>query len=153
MDGELFLVGLIVIGLVGRSRNITTAACLLLIVKLLELDRILPIIERRGLEIGLMLLTIGVLVPFLNGRITRKDVVSIFTSAPGLLALAGGALATYTNGTGLLLLKSEPELIAGLVIGSIVGIVLLKGVPSGPLMAAGITALLLKVCLIISGLL
>jgi uncharacterized membrane protein (DUF441 family) len=145
MDGELLLVGLVVIGLIGRSRNITTAACILLIFKLLSLDRFLPLIERRGLETGLLLLTIGVLVPFLNGKITRKDVTSIFTSAPGILALAGGALATYTNGAGLALLKADPQMIAGLMLGSIIGIIFLKGVPAGPLMAAGITALLLEI--------
>jgi uncharacterized membrane protein (DUF441 family) len=32
----------------------------------------------------------------------------------------------------------------GLVIGSIMGIIFLRGVPVGPLMAAGITAFLLK---------
>ncbi|HZG75954.1 MAG TPA: DUF441 domain-containing protein [Paenibacillus sp.] len=151
MDGELLLVGLVVIGLIGRSRNITTAACFLLILKLLSLDRFLPLIERRGLETGLLLLTIGVLVPFLSGKITKKDVASIFTSAPGWLALAGGALATYTNGAGLSLLMAEPRLIAGLVMGSIFGIIFLKGVPAGPLMAAGITALLLKIASVFIG--
>ncbi|TLS50748.1 DUF441 domain-containing protein [Paenibacillus antri] len=145
MDGELLLVGLVVIGLIGRSRNVTTSACILLIIKLLSLDQLLPVIERRGLETGLMLLTIGVLVPFLSGKITKKDVASIFTSPPGILALAGGALATYTNGTGLQLLQAEPHLIAGLVIGSIFGIVFLKGVPAGPLMAAGIAAMLMMI--------
>ena len=53
-------------------------------------------------------------------------------------------LATYMNGKGLDLLKMDPQLIIGLVIGSIVGIVMLRGIPVGPLMAAGITAFLLK---------
>jgi uncharacterized membrane protein (DUF441 family) len=48
------------------------------------------------------------------------------------------------NGKGLDLLKVDPELIVALVIGSIFGIVFLRGIPVGPLMAAGITAMLLK---------
>jgi uncharacterized membrane protein (DUF441 family) len=62
-----------------------------------------------------------------------------------VLALLGGALATYMNGKGLDLLKVDPQLIIGLVIGSIFGILFMRGIPVGPLMAAGITAFLLKV--------
>jgi uncharacterized membrane protein (DUF441 family) len=145
MNSNTLLVIFIVIGLVGRSNIITTAACILLIVKLLSLDRYLLSIERRSLELGLLFLTIGVLVPFANNKITAKEVLSVFTSWVGIIALIGGAIATYMNGKGLELLKIDPQLIAGLVIGSIFGIVFMRGIPVGPLMAAGITAILLKI--------
>jgi uncharacterized membrane protein (DUF441 family) len=145
MNGEILLVILILVGMIGRSHIITTAACVLLIVKLVALDRFLPTIERRGLELGLLFLTMGVLVPFASERISAKDIGSVFTSIPGILALIGGALATYMNGKGLALLKIDPELIVGLVIGSIFGILFMRGIPVGPLMAAGITAFLLKI--------
>ncbi|MCI3920170.1 DUF441 domain-containing protein [Paenibacillus sp. TRM 82003] len=144
MNGELLLVILIIIGMVGRSHIITTAACVLLIIKLVSLERYLPAIERRGLEFGLLFLTMGVLVPFASERISQKDILSVFTSVPGILALLGGAIATYMNGKGLDLLKLDPELIVGLVIGSIFGILFMRGIPVGPLMAAGITAFLMK---------
>jgi uncharacterized membrane protein (DUF441 family) len=144
MNGNILLVILIIIGLIGRSNIITTAACMLLIIKLLSLDRYLPSIERRGLELGLLFLTIGVLVPFASEKITARDVLAVFSTWPGIIALIGGAIATYMNGKGLDLLKVDPQLIAGLVIGSIFGIVFMRGIPVGPLMAAAITALLLK---------
>jgi uncharacterized membrane protein (DUF441 family) len=145
LNGELLLIILIIIGMIGRSPIITTAACILLIVKLVQLDRFLPTIERRGLEFGLLFLTMGVLVPFAGERINYRDVLSVFSSWPGIFALIGGALATYMNSKGLDLLKADPQLIIGLVIGSIFGIVFLRGIPVGPLMAAGITALFLKI--------
>lgn len=144
MNGELLLVILIIIGLVGRSHIITVSACFLLIVKLIQLQRYFPAIERRGLELGLLFLTIAVLVPFANNRISLRDVTTVFTSWPGMMALAGGAIATYMNGKGLDMLKLDPQLIVGLVIGSMIGIIFFKGIPVGPLMAAGITAFLLK---------
>ncbi|MDF2663671.1 MAG: hypothetical protein K0Q94_6462, partial [Paenibacillus sp.] len=54
MNGELLLLLLIIVGMIGRSPIITTAACILLIVKLIHLERFLPSIERRGLELGLL---------------------------------------------------------------------------------------------------
>jgi uncharacterized membrane protein (DUF441 family) len=151
MNGDLILLALIIIGLIGRSPIITTAACILLVVKLIHLDRYLPTIERRGLEVGLLFLTMGVLVPFASERITYKEIISVFTSWPGIIALTGGAIATYMNGKGLDLLKVDPQLIVGLVIGSIFGIIFLRGIPVGPLMAAGITALLLKIVTFVFG--
>jgi uncharacterized membrane protein (DUF441 family) len=112
--------------------------------KLTALERYFPTVERRGLELGLLCLTMSVLVPFASEKITWRDIAPLFTTMIGLLALTGGALATWMNGKGLDLLRAEPHMIVGLVIGSILGIVLLRGIPVGPLMAAGITALILK---------
>lgn len=151
MNGEIILVILIIIGLIGRSPIITTAACILLVVKLISLERFLPAIERRGLELGLLFLTMGVLVPFASERISFKDITAVFMTWPGIIALTGGAIATYMNGKGLDLLKVDPQLIVGLVMGSIFGIIFLRGIPVGPLMAAGITAFLLKLMSFIFG--
>lgn len=142
--GEIMLVGLIIIGLLGRSHIIATAASILLILKLTSLERFFPTVERRGLEFGLLFLTMAVLVPFANSKIEWKDITPLFTTIPGLLALIGGATATYMNSKGLALLKLDPELVVGLVIGSIIGIVFFRGIPVGPLMAAGITAFLIQ---------
>lgn len=144
-SGEVMLVGLIIIGLVGRSPIIATAASMLLVLKLTSLERFFPTVERRGLELGLLFLTISVLVPFASEKISWKDISPMFTSLVGILAFAGGALATYMNGKGLDMLRNDPQLIIGLVIGSIFGIVFMRGIPVGPLMAAGITAVLLKI--------
>ncbi|AUS08521.1 DUF441 domain-containing protein [Laceyella sacchari] len=145
MNPDILLVVLIIIGIVGRSPLIATAASFLLILKLIHLDRYFPALERRGLEFGLLFLTLSVLIPFASGRINTKDVLMVFTSTPGILALLGGALATYMNGKGLDLLKVDPQLIVGLVMGSIFGILFMRGIPVGPLMAAGLTAFFLQI--------
>lgn len=145
MSGEVVLVVLILIGLLGRSNILATAACLLLVMKLLNLQSFFPMLERRGLELGLLFLLVSVLVPFAAGKIMVRDVVLNFTTIPGILAIAGGALATYMNSQGLNMLKFDPELMIGLVMGSIVGIIFWGGIPVGPLMAAGLTAFFLQI--------
>ncbi|XID96045.1 DUF441 domain-containing protein [Paenibacillaceae bacterium WGS1546] len=151
MYGELVLVALIIVGLAGRSSIITTAACILLIVKLTHLDRFLPAIERRGIELGLLFLTLAVLVPFASGRVQPKDIVDAFAGWVGWVALIGGAIGAYLNSKGLDTLKLEPQLIVGIVVGSIAGVVFLRGIPVGPLMAAGITAVLIKLVQVFIG--
>lgn len=145
MGGDSVLVILIIIGIIGKAPLIATSACVLLVLKLTNLTHYFPLIERRGLELGLLFLMLSVLVPFATGKITGKEIKDSLISIPGLLALVGGCLATYMNGDGLRMLKLQPELLIGLVAGSILGIVFFKGIPVGPLMAAGLTALFLKV--------
>jgi len=144
MNGVLLLVALLLVGIISRSNLIATAACVLLIVKLSNLNFIFSLLERRGLEIGLLFLLLAILVPVANGKVTEKELLITFTSLPGILAILGGALATHLNGEGLRLLQIDPEIIFGILIGSMFGIVFLDGVPVGPLMAAGLTALFLE---------
>lgn len=139
------LLGLIVVGLISKSHIITTSACILLVLKLSNLQMLFPVLERRGLELGLLFLMISVLVPFASGQVSTRDLMSNFLTLPGIMALLGGALATYMNGQGLDMLKIDPQLVIGLVVGSIIGIVFFQGIPVGPLMPAGLAALFIKI--------
>jgi uncharacterized membrane protein (DUF441 family) len=145
MNGVNMLVALLLIGIIARSNLIAIAACLLLIVKFTNIHFLFPLLERRGLELGLLFLILSILVPLANGHVSEQDIMYNLTSLPGILAVAGGAIATHLNTEGLRLMQVDPEVVFGIVLGSILGIVFLNGVPVGPLMAAGATALFLKV--------
>lgn len=144
MNGVPLLVALLLIGIVARSNLIATAACVLLIIKFANLHFVFPLLERRGLEMGLLFLLLAILVPVATGKVTEREILVTFTSLPGILAIVGGALATHLNGEGLKLLQIDPEIIFGLLVGSVIGIVFMGGIPVGPLMAAGLTALFLE---------
>ncbi len=135
---------ILVLGILGKSDIIAAAAAILLVIDYVNLERFLPTLERRGLELGLLFLVISVLVPFAANKVGSKQILTSFFSIPGLVALVSGAIATSLNGKGLEMLQQKPEVMIGLVFGSILGIVFLKGIPVGPLMAGGIAALLLR---------
>ncbi len=143
MNGFMLIITIFILGLVARSNSLTIAAGLLLLIKLLRIRSLLPLLEERGVELGLLFLMIAVLVPLALERVGIKEILLTFSSLSGILAIAGGIIATRLNGMGLNLLESQPQIILGLVIGSIIGIVFLKGVPVGPLMAGGVAAFFL----------
>ncbi|RJX28862.1 MAG: DUF441 domain-containing protein [Dethiobacter sp.] len=145
MNGFIFILIIFFLGLVARSSSLTIAAGLLLLIKLLKIRSLLPLLEERGVELGLLFLMIAVLVPLALERVGVKEILLTFCSLPGILAIAGGIIATRLNGMGLNLLESQPQVILGLVIGSIIGIVFWKGVPVGPLMAGGVAAFFLYI--------
>lgn len=142
---NVILLLLILMGFFAESTLLATAGCILLVLRLSKLHRLMLILEKRGLEVGLIFLMLSVLVPLAHDNIIYRDLIEKTISPQGLLALIGGALATHMNGEGLKLLKLDPQLIFGMVMGSILGIVFLDGIPIGPLMAAGLTALFLEV--------
>ncbi len=141
--GVNLLVALLLVGIVAHSNLIATAACVLLVIKFTNLQMLFPLLEKRGLELGLLFLMLSILVPLANGMVSVKEILYNTVSLPGILAFAGGAAATHLNARGLTLLKVDPEIIFGMIFGSILGIVFLHGVPVGPLMASGIAALLM----------
>ncbi|MFZ5943017.1 MAG: DUF441 domain-containing protein [Bacillota bacterium] len=145
MWGEGLLLVLILIGIVGQSSLLATSACILLVLKLTRLQHYFPLIERRGLEVGLLFLLLSVLVPFASEQMSLKDMLRGIFSWQGIICAIGGALATYMNGEGLNMLKIQPELMSGLVVGAIIGIVVFKGIPVGPLMAAGLAAFIIRI--------
>lgn len=145
MLGEVILLFLILIGVLGHSSILAAAACILLMMKLSNLTHYFDLISRRGLELGLLFLMLSVLVPLVSNEMSLKDMLKGIFSWPGFFCALGGALATYMNGAGLSMLKIQPELMTGLVIGSIAGIVVFKGVPVGPLMSAGLAAFFMQI--------
>lgn len=143
MYGFIFILLIFLLGLTARSGSLSLAAGLLLLLKLLKIKSLLPLLEERGIELGLFFLMIAVLAPLALERVGIKEIMITFSSLSGILAIAGGIIATRLNGMGLTLLDNQPQIILGLVIGSVIGIVFLRGVPVGPLMAGGITAFFL----------
>lgn len=144
MPGDrVILLALMALGVAARNSLIVTAAGVVLIMRVLSLDRFFPLLERRGLEAGLIFLLMAVLVPFATGEVGWPEIRQSFTSWSGLAAILGGIIAAVLSGYGVTLLQVKPEVIVGMVVGTILGVVLFKGIPVGPLAAAGFTAILL----------
>lgn len=140
---RVILLTLVALGVAARNALIVTSAGVVLIMQVLRLDRFFPMLERRGLEAGLIFLLISVLVPFATGEVGWAQIRESFTSWSGLAAIAGGIIAAVLSGYGVTLLQLQPEIIVGMVVGTILGVVVFKGIPVGPLAAAGFTAVLL----------
>lgn len=141
---DLPLLIILGIGLASNNHLVAGAAAALLCAEAAGFAPVIAFLEQRALQLGLVLLTIAVLAPFSTRRIGLEHIVGTFKSLPGLLAIIGGLAATYVNGQGVDLLRSRPEVIVGLIVGTIIGVTAFHGIPVGPLAAAGVTALLLN---------
>ncbi|QLB14485.1 hypothetical protein A6B39_02960 [Mannheimia granulomatis] len=138
----LLLVVLIVLGLVSQNSAVTISAAVLLIMQQTLLSKYLPFVDQYGLKLGIIILTIGVLAPLVSGRIAIPELAQ-FLNWKMALAIVAGVIVAWLGGRGVSLMGGQPILVTGLLIGTVIGVAFLKGVPVGPLIAAGILSLVL----------
>lgn len=134
---------LLACGLFSHNSAVTIAVAVLIVFKITPLHEYFPYLQQHGLNIGIIILTIGVLTPIASGKISGQEILNSFLSLKSVLAIAVGLLVAWLGGRGVSLMSHQPNVVAGLLIGTIAGVALLRGVPVGPLIAAGILSLLI----------
>lgn len=132
---SLLLLGLAALGVISSNSPITIAMVVLLLIRVLGLQQAFPWLEKYGLTVGIIILTIGVMTPLASGKISLQTVGQSFLHWKSLAAIGVGVLVAYLGGRGAMLMGSQPTIVAGLLIGTVLGVALFKGVPVGPLIA------------------
>lgn len=138
--GLLFV--LIALGVISHNSAVTISACVLLIMQQTALATYLPWVSKYGLTIGIIILTIGVLSPLVAGTIKLPDIKTLFLDWKLMAAVVVGVIVAWLGGRGVSLMSSQPTIVTGLLVGTIIGVSVFRGVPVGPLIAAGILSLL-----------
>ena len=139
----IVLIVLLACGVFSHNTAVTIAAAVLIVFRITPLSEFFPLLQQHGLNIGIIILTIGVLTPIASGKIAGETILKSFLSWKSLLAIAIGVFVAWLGGRGVKLMSAQPDIVAGLLIGTIAGVALLRGVPVGPLIAAGILTLLI----------
>ena len=133
----LFLVLLILLGVLSNNGSITISATVLLLIQQTALSQYLPLAEKYGVAVGIIFLTIGVLSPLVSGKIQIPSLMA-FMNLKMFAAVGIGILVAWIAGRGIPLMSAQSILVTGLLIGTIIGVAFLGGVPVGPLIAAGL---------------
>ncbi|MHA3104592.1 DUF441 domain-containing protein [Acinetobacter sp. ANC 3791] len=144
---DLNLIALIVLlacGILSHNSSVTIASAVLIVVHISPLDQYFPFLQTHALSLGITILTIGVLTPIASGKIPGEMILKSFMSYKSILAIVIGLLVAWLGGRGVKLMSNQPDVVAGLLIGTVAGVALLRGVPVGPLIAAGMLSLLIN---------
>ncbi|MHC0037387.1 DUF441 domain-containing protein [Pseudoneobacillus sp. C159] len=146
MQSLLFLLLLLVIGLLAKNKSLIIAIAVLFILKIIGLDsKYFTQIQTKGIEWGVIVITIAVLSPIANGDIGFKDLSGAFKSPYAWIALLSGMAVALLAKGGVTLLSTDPHITTALVIGTILAVSLFNGVSVGPLIGAGIAFLAMKI--------
>lgn len=148
LDSMIILLIILVAAVLGKANSVAVATCLLIIIKLLNIDKyVFPTIEKNGVFWGLIFLIAAILIPIAKGDITSMDIKNIFTSWVGIVALLLSAFTTYLSGLGLqyLTVGGHGNVMPAMILGSVIAAAFLGGVPVGPLITSGMLALGVKI--------
>ncbi|KKO53345.1 DUF441 domain-containing protein [Paenibacillus sp. DMB20] len=140
---SLILLALAALGIISSNSPVTIAMIVLLLIRVTGLQQVFPWLEKYGLTIGIIILTIGVMSPIASGKMSLQLIGESFLNWKSLLAIGVGMLVAYLGGRGAVLMGTNPTIVAGLLVGTVLGVALFRGVPVGPLIAAGILSLLI----------
>ena len=139
----LILLGLAALGLISHNTTVAVAILVLIIVRVTPLNGFFPWIEKQGLTVGIIILTIGVMAPIASGTLPASTLLHSFVNWKSLIAIAVGIFGSWLGGRGVQLMGTQPQMVAGLLVGTVLGVALFRGVPVGPLIAAGLVSLLI----------
>lgn len=79
-----------------------------------------------------------------SNSVSASNIYQILFSPEGFIAFLVGIASAIMAKNGVFLMKKSPSVIVGLLFGSIISAAFFNGIPTGPLVAAGLVALILS---------
>ncbi|MBM7714810.1 uncharacterized membrane protein (DUF441 family) [Bacillus thermophilus] len=142
----LFLFLLLGIGFLAKNQSLVVAVSVLVILKMAGADeKLFGIIQAKGINWGVTVITIAVLVPVASGHIGFKELGGAVKSPYAWVALGAGMAVALIAKYGVTLLTEDPHITTALVLGTIMAVSLFKGVAVGPLIGAGIAYFIMRI--------
>lgn len=105
IESWLFLGVILGIALIAKNQSLIIATVVVLILKLIpQTDKWMTLIQSKGINWGVTVITVSILIPIATGQIGFKDLVNAFKTPVGWIAvLCGiGVSLLSSKGVGLL---------------------------------------------------
>ena len=140
MEAWLFLFLVFLAAFFGKNNSLIIACIVVAVIKLLPFaDKWFSVLQAKGINWGVTIISIAILVPIATGKITLQDMFKAFKTPAGWIAVACGILVAVLSQ-----LAAVPQVTVMLVIGTILGVVFLKGVAAGPVIASGMAYVIIS---------
>lgn len=136
---------ILILSLLIKNNSLVIASLILISFKLFKLNYLISKFENNGLKIGIIVLTIGILSPIAQDKYTIKDIISSIKSPIWIISIIVSILIIILTKNGYNLLSTEPVIILPIILGTIIGLIIFKGIPVGPLVSAGITVFIYSI--------
>lgn len=145
MEPWIFLLPIFMAALFGKNSSLIIACAVVAVIKLLPFSpRLFSVLQARGINWGVTIISIAILVPVATGEITLQDMFRAFRTPAGWVAVACGVLVAVLSRYGVAQLAAVPQITVMLVIGTIIGVVCLKGIAAGPVIASGMAYVIIS---------
>ncbi|MHA6973771.1 DUF441 domain-containing protein [Levilactobacillus brevis] len=146
MESSLFLLGILAISIVSKNKSLIIGVSIVMVFKLIpQTQSFLKLLQEQGINWGVTVISAAIMVPIATGKIGFKDLLVVIKSPSGWIAISCGILVAILSAKGIGLLTMRPEMTVALVFGTIIGVVFFKGIAAGPVIASGLTYVILTI--------
>ncbi|AYF53686.1 DUF441 domain-containing protein [Clostridium botulinum C] len=143
MSPKIILSILIFLSFLGKNKSLGIASIVIIIISFFNDKKCISFVENHFMNFGMTFLMIWMLIPIIKNPMFIQNIKSSLT-LKGIVCFFSGLIVAILASKGIGFLKGSTDTITGIILGSIVGVSLLGGVPVGPLIASGIAYEIIK---------
>jgi uncharacterized membrane protein (DUF441 family) len=143
--GVLILSIMLFFSIIGKNDNVAAAILILLLMKLMNLEIINQFVSKNGINLGIIVLTMGALSPLAMNKVSIGDFLNAAKSLEGVITIIAGIIVAVLASIGLNTMKVDANGVVGVLLGTVIGVSFFKGALVGPMIALGITTILLRI--------
>ena len=147
-----FLLIILAISIVSKNKSLIIGVSAVIVLRMIpQTQSLLKLLQAQGINWGVTVISAAIMVPIATGEIGFKDLLNVIKSPAGWIAISCGILVAILSAKGIGLLTMRPEMTVALVFGTIIGVVFLKGIAAGPVIASGLTYVILTIFNLVPG--
>lgn len=120
------------------------AAVLLLILSLVDWKPALDLLQKYTFPTGIFFLMIFILLPVATKKVKLDQSLSFYLDWKVIVAIVAGILISYLGGVGVKAMPQYPQVLLGVIIGTLIATLFMNGLPAGLIIAAGVVGILIK---------
>ena len=152
MESGFFLLIILAISIVSKNKSLIIGVSAVIVLRMIpQTQSLLKLLQAQGINWGVTVISAAIMVPIATGEIGFKDLLNVIKSPAGWIAISCGILVAILSAKGIGLLTMRPEMTVALVFGTIIGVVFLKGIAAGPVIASGLTYVILTIFNLVPG--
>lgn len=140
----IVLVLVAVAGVLFKDYLLAAAAGLLLVVSFIDWKPALDVLQKYTFPIGIFFLMIFILLPIATGKVKLDQSFAFYLNWKVLVAILAGFVISYLGGVGVKAMPQYPQVLLGVIVGTLLATLFLQGLPAGLIIAAGVVGILIK---------
>ena len=141
---KIIILALVILSFITKNKNLGIAALIVFVISISGSQKLVNTVEKYCMDIGMIFLMMWMLIPLIKMEASNGAGFKSLLTLNGAVSFLAGVIVVLLAAKGVDFTKGSADVLSGVVIGSIVGVSLLGGVPVGPLIASGIAYEIVK---------
>lgn len=133
------LLGILFLSIIFKDYILAAAAGVLFLLNLIFDKGALVSLSRPAFLLGIFFLMVFIMMPVATEKVRLSSLMEQFKNPIFFLTIATAAIISYFGGRGISFMQ-QPHILFAVVLGTLIGVLFLRGLPAGLIIAAGIVS-------------